>query len=419
LNTALALRDQPVEVTLVDRRNHHLFQPLLYQVATASLSPADIATPIRKVLKNQGNTSVVLAEAHAIDTDARVVVTEQGEIEYDTLVLAAGATHSYFGHPDWEQNAPGLKTVEDATEIRRRFLLAFESAELETDDGARRAVLTFVVVGAGPTGVELAGALSEIARETIPRDFRRVDTTTARIILVEAADRVLPAMDRVSSEGAAEALRRLGVEVRVDSRVTHIDDDGVVIGRDRIDADNVFWAAGVQASPLGASFGASTDRSGRVLVGSDLSVPGHPEVFVIGDQAHVVDPASGAMVPGVAQGAIQAGRYVGRIIAAETRAAAAGRPLPPRPPFRYRDKGSLATIGRNKAVAEIGRWRSQGFVAWALWAVVHVMFLVSFRNRLTVMLNWMWNYVLYDRGARLITGDDRVRVRRSVMARGD
>jgi NADH dehydrogenase len=418
LNTALALRRAPVEVVLVDRRNHHLFQPLLYQVATAALSPADIATPIRKVLKRQRNTAVVMAEARSIDTAGRTVDTDQGEIGYDYLVLAAGATHSYFGHESWEHDAPGLKTIDDATEIRRRFLLAFESAELETEPAARRSQLSFVVVGAGPTGVELAGALSEIARETIPHDFRRVDTTTARIILVEAADRVLPAMDTKSSAAAAEALGRLGVELHLGAPVTTIDDRGVTIGDARIDAGNVFWAAGVQASPLGASLGAPADRAGRVMVEADLSIPGHDEVFVIGDQAHAVDPKTGSMVPGVAQAAIQGGRHVARIISDEARAARAGRARPARPPFRYRDKGALATIGRNEAVAEIGAWRGHGFIAWALWAVVHVMFLISFRNRLAVMLSWMWSYVLYDRGARLITGDTKVRVTRSVMAKG-
>ncbi len=418
LNAALDLKRAPVEVVLIDRRNHHLFQPLLYQVASATLSPADIATPIRKVLKRQANAGVVMAEAQAVDTERGLVITDQGDIGYDYLVLAAGATHSYFDNDHWESHAPGLKTIDDATEIRRRFLLAFESAELETDPEARQSALTFVVVGAGPTGVELAGALAEIAHETIPLDFRMVDTTTARVILIEAADRVLPGMDPTSSVRAAVALTSLNVEVMLDTKVTHIDEWGVLIGEDRIDAANVFWAAGVKASPLGESLGVPTDGSGRVMVGEDLTIPGHDNVFVIGDQAHAVDPATGEMVPGVAQGAIQGGRYAAKIIRAAVEAASSGKPAPDRPPFRYRDKGSLATIGRNKAVADIGGWRFGGFVAWALWAVVHVMFLVSFRNRVAVMLGWVWSYLFFDRGARLITGDrQKVTVKTSVMTR--
>lgn len=420
LNAALDLKRAPLEVVLIDRRNHHLFQPLLYQVASATLSPADIATPIRKVLKRQANAGVVMAEAQAVDTERGLVTTDQGDIGYDYLVLAAGATHSYFNNDHWESHAPGLKTIDDATEIRRRFLLAFESAELETDQEARQSALTFVVVGAGPTGVELAGALAEIAHQTIPLDFRMVDTTTARIILIEAADRVLPGMDPTSSVRAAGALTSLNVEVMLNTKVTHIDEWGVLIGEDRIDAANVFWAAGVKASPLGESLGVPTDGSGRVMVGEDLTIPGHDNVFVIGDQAHAVDPATGEMVPGVAQGAIQGGRYAAKIIRAAVEAASSGKPAPDRPPFRYRDKGSLATIGRNKAVADIGGWRFGGFVAWALWAVVHVMFLVSFRNRVAVMFGWVWSYLFYDRGARLITGDrQKVTVKTSVMTRDE
>jgi NADH dehydrogenase len=415
LYAARALRRAPVRLTVVDRRNHHLFQPLLYQVATATLSPADIATPIRKVLKNQQNTSVIMAEARDVDTTAQHVTTDQGEIGYDYLVLAAGATHSYFGNDHWERHAPGLKTVDDATEIRRRFLLAFESAELETDAVARRAELTFVVVGAGPTGVELAGALAEIAHETIPRDFRLVDTTTARIVLVEAADRVLPAMDAKCSAGAAASLEQLRVELMLRTRVTHIDGGGVVIGNERIEASNVFWAAGVQASFLGRSLGVPTDSSGRVIVRADLSIPENDNVFVIGDLARVVDFRTTEIVPGVAQGAIQGGRYVARIIANELRAARACRDRPDRPPFRYNDKGTLATIGRNKAVADVRGWQSRGFVAWMLWAVVHVMFLISFRNRVAVMLSWFWSYLFLDRGARLITGHHKVHVKSSII----
>jgi NADH dehydrogenase len=412
INAARELASAPVEVTLIDRCNYHLFQPLLYQVATATLSPADIASPIRKVLKRQANATVVLAEATAVDPGRRRVRTDLGDIPFDWLVLAAGATHSYFSNDAWATHAPGLKSIDDATEIRRRFLLAFESAELERDPEARRSQLTFVVVGAGPTGVELAGALSEIARETIPRDFRMVDTTTARIVLVEALDRVLPAMDERSSESALRALESLGVEVLLGARVTSIDDGGVAVGDQRIAAGNVFWAAGVQASPLGHSLGVELDRAGRVRVGPDLAIPGHPTIFVIGDQAHVVDPATGDMVPGVAQGAIQGGRYVAGVIAAEVGAASRGREAPPREPFRYHDRGTMATIGRNKAVAEVHGLRLRGVAAWFLWALVHITFLISFRNRAAVMLGWLWSYLFFDRGARLITGARKVRVRR-------
>lgn len=415
LNAARALESAPVEVILIDRRNHHLFQPLLYQVATAALSPADIATPIRKVLKDQTNATVLMAEAQRVDIDHQLLVTDLGEIPYDYLVLAAGATHSYFSNNHWAAHAPGLKTIDDATEIRRRFLLAFESAELESDPEARSAALTFVVVGAGPTGVELAGALSEIARETIPRDFHHVDTTTARVILVEGEERVLPAMDPKCSSDALESLHRLGVEVRTGTLVTGIDETGVDLGSERISAGNAFWAAGVQASPLGESLKANLDGSGRVIVDRDLSLPDHPDVFVIGDLAHVDDRSSGNMVPGVAQGAIQGGRHVARIIASEVDSIRNGRQLPDRPPFRYHDKGTLATIGRNKAVADLGRFRFRGFPAWFLWAVVHVMFLISFRNRLAVMFGWLWNYFLFDRGARLITGSNKVRVKKSMI----
>lgn len=419
LNAARALAGAPVDVVLVDRSNHHLFQPLLYQVATAALSPADIASPIRKVLKKQANATVVLAEAREVDPEREVVRTELGDIGFDFLVLAAGATHSYFSNDQWAPFAPGLKTIDDATEIRRRFLLAFEAAELERDPDARQAALTFVVVGAGPTGVELAGALSEIAHEAIPHDFKMVDTTTARVVLVELKDRVLPAMDERCSADAHRALEELGVEVMVGTEVTAIDEGGVTMGDDRIAADNVFWAAGVQASPLGRSLGVELDRAGRVKVEPDLTVPGHARIFVIGDQAHAVDPETGAMVPGLAQGAIQGGRYVAGVIAAEAEAAAAGRPAPEREPFRYRDKGTLATIGRNKAVADIRGLKMRGFVAWFLWVVVHVMFLVSFRNRIAVMSGWVWSYLFYDRGARLITGNRKVKVRRSLFVPPD
>lgn len=409
LTAARALRRAPVRVTLIDRRNHHLFQPLLYQIATATLSPADIAAPIRKVLSRQRNAEVLLAEVVSVDLARRVVVLRDGEVGYDWLILATGATHSYFGHDEWASIAPGLKTVEDAIEIRRRFLLAFEAAEREADPEARRADLTFVVVGGGPTGVELAGAMAEVARRTIPRDFRSIDTTTARIILVEGLGRLLSTFPPELSERAERDLQQLGVEVRRNARVTGVDAGGVWIGQERIEAHGVIWAAGVRASPLGATLGVPLDRAGRVIVGPDLSIPGHPEVFVIGDMAAAKDAQTGMPVPGVAQGAIQMGAFAAGIIAGE---AAAGRPDTPgrptaasRPAFRYKDKGVLATIGRAKAVGVIGRWKLSGFVAWAIWALVHVFQLIGHRSRMVVMLEWAWAYVTYQRGARLITGE--------------
>ncbi len=410
LYAAKALAGAPVRLTVLDRRNHHLFQPLLYQVATAMLSPANIAEPIRRVLRHQRNASVLLGEARAIEVDARRVVLADGEVGYDTLILATGATHSYFGHDEWARFAPGLKTVEDAVEIRRRFLLAFEAAERESDAAARRAELTFVVVGAGPTGVELAGSMTEIARRAIPRDFRAVDTATARVILVEAGDRVLSAFSPDLSERARRDLEKLGVEVRLNTKVTDIDASGAKVGDQRIPARNVIWAAGVRASELGASLGAPLDHAGRVNVGPDLTIPGHPEVFVLGDLANITDERTGKAVPGISPAAIQMGRYAGRIVAREAEAARRGKAAPPRPPFSYRDKGILATIGRNKAVAMLPRAEFGGYFAWALWALVHVFFLIGFRNRLLVMLEWAWAYLVFDRGARLITGDSRVRL---------
>ncbi len=418
LNAAWALRAAPVEVVVIDRRNHHLFQPLLYQVATASLSPADIATPIRKALRRQRNARVALGEVMAVDLAAKRVQCEDVALGYDWLVLGAGATHSYFGRDEWARFAPGLKTVEDATEIRNRFLLAFESAELEGDAESRRAILTFVVVGAGPTGVELAGAMIEIARTAIPRDFRAIDTTTARVILIEAQERVLPSFAEECSRAARRHLEQLGVEVWTGMYVTEVDAGGVRAGDQRIEARNVIWAAGVQASGLARSLGAPLDKAGRVMVEADGSLPGHPEAFVIGDLAHMKDP-TGAQVPGMAQGAIQSGRHVGRIIAREARARHRGESAPPRPAFRYRDKGSLATIGRNKAVADLRGLHLHGRIAWVLWAVVHVWSLISTRNRFAVMLSWMWDYIFFDRGARLITGDAEVQVRSPRTGGGD
>jgi NADH dehydrogenase len=399
LEAAKGLRRTPVDVTLVDRRNHHLFQPLLYQVATAALSPADIAAPIRKVLRRQPNARVVLAEVTGIDLDHRIVRIGRRELPYDYLVVAAGATHSYFGHDEWAPFAPGLKTVEDAVEIRRRILLAFEAAELEEDDDERTALLTFVIVGAGPTGVELAGAIAEIALQTVRRDFRSFDTADTRIVLVEGADRVIPAFPESASTRARKELESLGVEVMLGRLATDIDARGVTVGDERIAARNVVWAAGVEASPLGAMLGAPVDRSGRVEVGPDLTVPDRPEVFVIGDLARVVD-AAGVLVPGMAPGAMQMGRYVASIIDAETRSRRSQHQ-----PFRFTDKGMLATIGRRRAVACFGRRVIDGTIAWILWAIVHIFYLIGFRNRLIVMLQWAWLYFFFDRGARLITGE--------------
>jgi NADH dehydrogenase len=411
LNTAIGLRRAPVDVLLVDRRNYHLFQPLLYQVATAALSPADIAAPIRKVVRNQANAVVILGEVLSINLEKRsIAFSENVEVDYDYLVLATGATHSYFGRDEWAKQAPGLKTIEDATSIRRRFLMAFEAAEIEADPEARRRVLTFVIVGGGPTGVELAGAMAEIAHGTIPRDFRRVDTKTARVVVVEGQPRLLASFPEAASAAAKRQLEELGVEIRTGLHVTGVDDKGVLIGEERIEAGTVLWAAGVRASPLGKTLGVELDRAGRVVVGPDLTVAGRPEVFVIGDMSLVKDPVTGEQVPGVAQGAIQMGDYAARVIAAETRALCSNHPPPDRPPFRYFDKGSMAVIGRNKAIAVVAGRTFSGFVAWTLWAFIHVLYLVSFRSRLMVCFQWFWSYLFLDRGARLITGEGDVKL---------
>ena len=395
LYAARALRRAPVDVTLVDRRNHHLFQPLLYQVASAALNPSDIAYPIRAALRRQRNARVLLAEAESIDVDRRIVTLDDGELEYDYLIVATGATHAYFGHDEWAEHAPGLKSIEDALEIRRRVLLAYEAAERETDTALRREWLTFVVVGAGPTGVELAGALAEIARHSLAKDFRSIDPADARVILLEGGDRVLPPYVPKLSAKAQRQLEKLGVEVRTKSLVTGIDDRGVDIGGDRIGARTVLWAAGVAASPLARSLGAPLDRAGRVEVEADLSVPGHPEVFVIGDLAAAGAPD--ARVPGVAPAAIQGGRHAAQCIRRAVREL-------PSEPFRYRDKGSLATIGRAAAVADFGRLKFGGFFAWAAWMLIHIFFLIGFRTKVFVMLSWAWAYLTFRRGARLITG---------------
>jgi NADH dehydrogenase len=390
LYAARSLAGVPVQITLVDRHNYHLFQPLLYQVASAALNPSDIASPIRSILARQRNVEVILGEATSIDTEKRQVTLADGQLSYDYLIVATGATHSYFGHPEWERDAPGLKTIEDALEIRRRVLLAFEHAERESDPIAQRAWLTFVVVGGGPTGVELAGALSEIARQTMIRDFRHIDPANARVILVEGRDRVLPPYPPALSLKAQRQLEHLGVEVLTNGVVTDLNDHEVRIGDTSIATKTVLWAAGVQASPLAKSLGVPLDRAGRVVVEPDMTIPGHPEVFVIGDLAAVPD------VPGVAPAAIQEGTYAAKTIEHTL----AGKP---RKPFHYWNKGSLATIGRAAAVADLGFIKLSGFLAWIAWLTIHIFFLIGFRNRFLVITQWAWAYLTYQRGARLIT----------------
>lgn len=394
LYAARALRKARARVTLVDRRNHHLFQPLLYQVATAGLSAIDIAEPIRKILRTQSNVEVILAEAKEIDVEGRRVIVEPGEpLVYDYLLIATGATHSYFGNDRWQPYAPGLKTLEDALEIRRRVLLAFERAETATSDEERHAYLTFVVIGAGPTGAELAGALSEIAHHTLVKDFRHFDPSEARILLLEGADRILPPYPPELSAKAQEQLEKLGVEVRTNSKVTDIDAEGVQLGEERIAARTKLWAAGVAASPLGRSLGAPLDRAGRVKVRSDLSVPGHPEVFVVGDLISLEQ--DGKPIPGVAPAAIQEGEHAARNILRGLSGQASE-------PFRYKDKGSMATLGRRSAVAVLGKLKLSGYFAWLSWLLVHIFFLIGFRNRFVVLFEWTRAYLTYQRSARLI-----------------
>jgi NADH dehydrogenase len=393
-----ALASAPVRVVLLDRTNHHLFQPLLYQVATAGLSAPDIAAPLRHILRRQRNATVLLGEAAAIDAGAhRVRLVDGGTLAYDLLVVATGATHAYFGHDAWAAHAPGLKTLDDALAIRARVLRAFEAAERTDDAAARAAWLSFVVIGGGPTGVELAGTLAEIARHTLRGEFRRADPRTAQVHLVEAGPRVLAAMPDTLSASARRQLERLGVRVHTGVPVTAIDADGVRIGDAPLAARTVLWAAGVAASPLAASLGVARDRAGRVPVAPDLSVPGHPDIFVAGDLAQVMQ-ADGRPVPGVAPAAKQMGAYVARVV----RARLAGRTAPP--PFRYRDYGNLATIGRMAGVVDLGRVRFSGLLAWWFWLTAHLFFLIGFRNRVLVLIEWAWSYFSYQRGARIILG---------------
>ncbi len=397
LSAVQALNKAQVRVTLLDRQNHHLFQPLLYQVATAALSPADIAEPLRYIVRKQQNCEVLLTEVKSIDPAAKKVVTDSGEIAYDYLVVATGARHHYFGHEEWEAYAPGLKSIDDALEIRRRMLLAFELAEKTHDDAERKAAMTFVVVGGGPTGVEMAGAIAEIAHQTLVRDFRHIDSSQAQVILVEHSRHVLDAFTPDLSMQAERSLRQLGVRLKTESAVTSVDADGVMLGNgERIPAKTVVWAAGNKANPLGASLGVPMDRGGRVIVNADLSIPGHPEIFVIGDLAHFA-PAGQNPLPGLGAVAMQQGPHVAQNI---INLVAGGWTKP----FAYVDKGTMATIGRHSAVADIGFMRFHGFIAWLAWLFVHVMLLVGYRSRLAVLLSWAYTYMVFGRKARLITG---------------
>ena len=397
LNAALKLAHYPVRIVLIDRKNHHTFQPLLYQVATAGLSPGEIAAPIRWIVRGRRNIEVLLGEAQDFDLDRRVVKFPDRDLPYDYLIVAAGASHAYFGHDDWEPLAPGLKTIEDALEIRRRILLAFELAERQAASGGPQVQLNFVIVGGGPTGVELAGTLSEIARRALANEFNSIDPKRTRIILLEGGPRILPTYPEDLSRSAEEQLRNLGVEVHTSTMVTGVEPAAVRMGATSLPAVVILWAAGVAASPLAKKLGAPLDRAGRVLVNPDLSIPGHPEIFVVGDLASLKDK-KGQLVPGVAPAAIQEGKATARNIARDLQ----GKP---RQNFHYVNKGSLATIGRAAAIAQFGKVHISGFIAWLSWLFVHIFFLIGFRNRIIVLIQWAWSYFTYERGARLITGD--------------
>jgi NADH:ubiquinone reductase (H+-translocating) len=395
LEACRALAGIDVDVTLVDAQNHHCFQPLLYQVATAALSPGDIAWPIRAIVRGQKNVRVIMAQVTGIDAEARRVHTAELDLPYDYLVLATGATHSYFGHDDWAPFAPGLKHISDATEIRRRFLLAFERAEVVEDKTEQARLLTFVIVGGGATGVEMAGAIAEVARRTLQHDFRRIDPRTSRIVLIEAGPRLLPTFPQALSDYARRSLQAMGVEVELNRKVIGCDAHGVTLDGGRLEAATVIWAAGVVASPAAKWLDAPRDGAGRIKVNPDLSVPGHNEIFAIGDTALVVQK-DGRPVPGIAAAAKQMGHYLGGVIAAR----AAGRPAPG--PFVYRHLGDLATIGRKSAVVKLGAFQLTGFLGWLFWSAVHIYFLIGLRNRFVVALNWLWSYLTFQRGARLI-----------------
>lgn len=397
LEAARSLSKLPVRITLIDRTNHHTFQPLLYQVATAGISPGEIAAPIRWILRGRTNVDVIMDEVVGFDLTRRIVQFPDLEIPFDYLVVASGAQHSYFGHDEWEPFAPGLKTIEDALEIRRRVLLAFELAERQVASGGPQSMLTFAIVGGGPTGVELAGTLAEIAHKVLQHEFRSIDPKRTRILLLEGGPQILPTYAADLSQSAVRQLQHLGVEVRASAMVTRIDPGAVWIGAERIPAAVILWAAGVAASPLGKKLGAPTDRAGRVMVKADLSIADHPNVFVIGDLAALKDD-SGKPLPGVAPVAMQEGRYIAKAIASDLRKS-------PRQPFHYFDKGSLATIGRAAAVAQFRKLHISGYFAWLAWLFVHIFFLIGFRNRIIILIQWAWSYFTYERGARLITGD--------------
>ncbi|UJW85549.1 NAD(P)/FAD-dependent oxidoreductase [Devosia sp. SL43] len=400
LAAAQALERADVDITLIDRRNHHLFQPLLYQVATASLSTSEIAWPIRHILRKRSEATTLLATVTGVDVAGKAVVLEDGSrVPYDSLILATGARHAYFGHDEWEQFAPGLKTLEDATTIRRKLLLAFEAAERETDPAKRKALLTFVLIGAGPTGVEMAGAIVELARVTLKGEFRSISPDEARVVLIEGGKRVLANFKQELSDYTLKALRDLGVEVELGAAVTEIDAGGVVYGGKRLDVATIIWAAGVQASPAAKWLGVEPDRAGRVKVEADLTVPGHPEIFVVGDTATITMP-DGKPVPGVGDGAKQGGKHAARVIKA--RLGRFGQQIP----FRYKHAGDLATIGKRAAVIDFGRFQLKGWMAWWVWGIAHIYFLIDTKNRLAVALSWLWIYLSGQRSARLITQGD-------------
>ena len=410
INAAKALSRAPVRMTVIDRKNHHTFQPLLYQVALAVLSPAEIASPIRSIMKRAGNVQVLLGEVSGFELEKRLVRIGNIELAYDYLIIAAGATHAYFGHPEWEKIAPGLKTIEDALEIRRRVLLAFENAELDALIKGEHPALNFVVIGAGPTGVELAGAISDISRRYMERDFRGIDPKQAKIVLLEGGPRVLPAFPEDLSASAEKQLTDLGVEVRTNAMVTNVEPGCVTVGKERLPADVILWGAGVSASSLGRMLGVPADRAGRVLVSDDLSIPGHAEVFVIGDLA-ASRMKDGKLVPGLAPAAIQMGKFAARQI----KRSLANKP---RQEFRYIDKGTLATIGRSKAVADLGKLHFSGYLAWLAWLFVHLLFLIGFRNRFMVLADWAWDYITYNHSARLITDTAKIEADSEKRAQG-
>jgi NADH dehydrogenase len=406
INVVRGLRDAAVDIGLIDRQNHHLFQPLLYQVATAELEPAGIASPIRHMLSSQKNVTVGLAPVMSVDLSRKALIFKGGEMTYDYLVIATGVETTYFGRDEFKAFAPGLKSIADAQEIRRRILTAYEEAEWEADEAARREKLTFVIVGGGPTGVELAGAIMDAATNTLPKDFRRIDTTTTRVILLDGGDRLARVMPEAASQRIHHDLEEMGVEIHLHTRVSSVDKHGVMVGEERIAAENVFWAAGVQGVPLAKTLGVELDRAGRIIVNADMSIPGNHNVFVIGDAALAPDAKTGKPVPGVAQGAIQTGKFVAKVIKNDLN----GTPVSQRPAFSYYDKGSMAAIGRGKAVTTVGNRYVGGFLGFLAWNALHAAFLVGFRSKLFVTLVWIGNYLRNERPARLIIGDSELHI---------